>query len=720
MVRYFQEFATDLKQSFLDLATVIGVVAFFQFVVLREIPTEWPAMIIGLLIVAVGLAIFMRGLEMGVFPLGESLAKELASHNTRIWIVFFAFVIGFATTIAEPALIAIADKAAAISAGAIDATILRLVVALSVGSAIVLGVLRIIFNHPIHWYIITGYVLIIGITYFSPPEIVGLAFDSGGVTTGVVTVPLIAALGIGLATTLKGRNPVIDGFGLIAFASLMPMIFVQLYGILAYTLAPAGGEVVREVSTETVAAAQLAAAAAAPHLDSISGLLERFIGTIGNVLPIILTILGFYYFILRKRIPQALRHGIGFVLVTVGLYAFVIGLEAGLFPVGESLAEALVLNGNVYLLYAFAFTIGFATTIAEPALTAIAKKSQEISGGAINAFILRLFVAGGVGVGILLGAYRIVNGDNIVWYIMIGYIIVVILTFFAPRTIIPVAYDSGGVTTSEITVPIIAALGLGLATTIPGRDVLIDGFGLIAFASLFPMITVLTYGIVKDRAIEQYERRLRSLSEETVSRILNKLQIDDPSETYAGNRNRKEIITISGRTGSGSTTLGHELARRLNYHYFSAGAIFEAVAEKRNITITELAKRAEKDSSIDREIDELVQELGIKHTHLVIDSRLAYHWIHRSFKVFLAAKPETIVRRRGAKTEEEKDSFLKAVAERHESKKKRYQDLYGIDITNMTPFDLVLETDDLNTDEVVDTVQEAYEKWLHKRGNKRT
>ncbi len=157
---------------------------------------------------------------------------------------------------------------------------------------------------------------------------------------------------------------------------------------------------------------------------------------------------------------------------------------------------------NVFLIYLFGFLIGFSTTMAEPALIAVALKAKEVSAGKINDFILRVFVALGVAIGIALGCYRIVHGDSIHYYIIAGYILVIIMTYFAPRYIIPIAYDSGGVTTSTVTVPLVAALGIGLATNIPGRDPLIDGFGLIAFASLFPMITVMGYGIFAEYLVK--------------------------------------------------------------------------------------------------------------------------------------------------------------------------------------------------------------------------
>jgi len=171
----------------------------------------------------------------------------------------------------------------------------------------------------------------------------------------------------------------------------------------------------------------------------------------------------------------------------------------GLFSLGETMAYQLTKGNSVFIIYAFAFAIGFSTTMAEPALMAIAKKAKEISDGKINDFVLRLFVALGVAIGIALGAFRIVDGGHIHYYIIFGYIVVIILTFIAPKYIIPIAYDSGGVTTSTVTVPLVAALGIGLASNIEGRSPLIDGFGLIAFASLFPMITVMLYGVIIEK-----------------------------------------------------------------------------------------------------------------------------------------------------------------------------------------------------------------------------
>jgi len=232
----------SLLGSFRDLAPIIIVVGFFQLIVLRQPIPNLGDILGGTFLVVIGLALFIKGLEMGLFPIGESLAYAFARKGSLFWLLSFAFALGFGTTVAEPALIAVAQEAAMVAAqgkvisatqSAMDsyALGLRLTVALSVGIAILVGVIRILKGWPIHYLIITGYIGVVVMTAFAPAEIVGIAYDSGGVTTSTITVPLVAALGVGLASSIKGRNPMVDGFGLIAFASLTPMIFVMGYGM---------------------------------------------------------------------------------------------------------------------------------------------------------------------------------------------------------------------------------------------------------------------------------------------------------------------------------------------------------------------------------------------------------------------------------------------------------------------------------------------------------
>lgn len=251
-------------------------------------------------------------------------------------------------------------------------------------------------------------------------------------------------------------------------------------------------------------------------MELLEDTLSTLSGTVLDVAPIVAILFVFQTFVLRRRPPNLRRIVIGFVYVVVGLALFLIGLEEALFPIGRTMAAQLTaprfVGGGAwsdYLwIYAFAFAIGFATTIAEPALIAVSLKAKEVSGGAIGVLGLRLAVALGVAVGVTLGAFRIVTGTSLPFYIIAGYVVVIVQTWRASKAIIPLAYDTGGVTTSTVTVPVVTALGLGLASTIPGRSPLIDGFGLIAFACVFPIMSVLGYASLTARF-----RRSRECSE---------------------------------------------------------------------------------------------------------------------------------------------------------------------------------------------------------------
>ena len=243
MKKALLHFLKTMASSIRDLAPIAIVIAFFQIFIIKQPIPHIEELLIGSLLVVVGLTFFLYGLEMGLFPIGESMAFAFAKKGNVFWLLFFAFCLGFGTTVAEPALIAVSKKAARIAAqgGVIENTDLaiknyaqglKFTVAFSVGLAALIGVLRIIKGWSLQWIIMGGYVLVVLMTSIAPIEIIGIAYDSGGVTTSTITVPLMTALGIGLASSIKGRNPMLDGFGLIALASLTPIIFVMAYGMI--------------------------------------------------------------------------------------------------------------------------------------------------------------------------------------------------------------------------------------------------------------------------------------------------------------------------------------------------------------------------------------------------------------------------------------------------------------------------------------------------------
>ena len=261
-------------------------------------------------------------------------------------------------------------------------------------------------------------------------------------------------------------------------------------------------------------------------METLTALFWTAAATIRDVIPIAAVLFGFQYLVIRRPLPHLRNIIIGFVYVIIGLTLFLVGLEQALFPLGKLMARQLTdpafVHGvgaaaevvrwhDYYWVYLFAAAIGFSTTIAEPSLIAVSIKANQVSGGTVGIWGLRVAVAVGVAFGVALGTYRIVTGTPLHYYIIVGYVIVIIQTARADRTIIPLAYDSGGVTTSTVTVPLVTALGLGLATTISGRSALLDGFGLVAFASLFPIITVLGYAQVGEWLRKR--RRLEGRSE---------------------------------------------------------------------------------------------------------------------------------------------------------------------------------------------------------------
>ncbi|GAB3554651.1 DUF1538 domain-containing protein [Arthrobacter tumbae] len=484
-MEHLSRFSGEFLKALKNLAPIVAVVAVFQLLVFRSVPDAPWELVAGLLIVAVGIALFLYGLDLSIFPVGKNLANQFVRRGALGLLLPFGFTIGFAASIAEPAVIAVAEQAQLVSEGRIDALVLRVVIAVSVGLVLVLGVLRVLRGWAVHKLLIGGYAVALGLTYIAPAEVIGLAYDSGGVTTNIVSVPLIAAIGLGLANSIRGRSQLADGFGLVALCVMVPVIGVQLYGTWVYSFGQAG-EVPQPASGDVGA-------------DGVMGIILGLAEMVRDVLPIVGVVLFFQYVALRRRLAHPWRVVVGFVMVLVGLYAFVVGLRLGLFPLGTLMAEQLIEQGDPALILLFAVLIGFAVTMAEPALVAIGEQAQDASPGRIRAGAVRTIVALGVGLGIGFGVYRILVGGPFHYFIMAAYAVAIVMMFLAPKYITALAFDLGGVTTSEVTVPLVTALGIGLATAVEGRDVLIDGFGLIAFASIFPVIAILVYAMVMDR-----------------------------------------------------------------------------------------------------------------------------------------------------------------------------------------------------------------------------
>lgn len=471
-----------------NLLPVLLVVVLFQALVLRSMPEGVPPVLAGLVLVAAGIALFLRGLDLSVIPIGRNLAQSFAERGSLPLLLIFGFSLGFATVIAEPALIAVAQKAETVSGGLIQAWTLRLVAAASVGAAVALGILRAVLHHPIHWYLIGAYLLLVPITYLTPEEITGLAYDAGAVSANIVTVPLVTALGLSLMASLRGRSVLADGFGLVALAVFAPRIAVQLYGIVVYAFEP-GALAGYPAGSET--AHFPAEGRDAQNLLLL--LLADLLRLLGSLLPIVAVILAFQVLVLRRPLLHMHRVAGGFLLLVVGLFAFIEGLHLSLFPIGQHLAEGLAGTNRAVYLYLFVFLLGFSATLVEPALIAVAQRAGVVDPVRLRPTLIRNLVAVGVGLGLIVGALRITVGWPLEHVLAATVLVLVLLVLVAPRELVGFSFDLGGIATSDVTVPVITALGVGLAVALGSQDVLLDGFGLVALASLYPIAVMLLY-----------------------------------------------------------------------------------------------------------------------------------------------------------------------------------------------------------------------------------
>lgn len=490
------ELIAQIRDSLRNLLPIVAVVAFFQLAVIQEIPDGLPEIAFGMVLVVFGLALFLQGLELSIFPVARNLSNEFARKGSLPLLICFGFCLGFAAVIAEPALIAVAQQAQDVSGGRIHALTLRVLVATSVGAVVALGVMRTLLGHNLHRYMIVGYLVVVTVTFFAPPEIIGLGYDSGGVTTNVITAPLIVSLGVGLAASLRGRNALMHGFGLLGMVVLMPMVAVQLYGIYVYSFADSAAQ----VSTAMIAQAA-SGADDGPILAVAFEIARMFL----DVLPIVAVIVGFQYLVIQRHITHVKRAMVGFVMVVVGLYAFVVGLKLGLFPIGDRMAVQLAGFDTMLFVYLFAFATGLAATLAEPALIAIGEQAEGAARGRLKATHVRLIAATGVALGITVGAHRIIVGDDFHLYFIGVVALLILTTLLAPKYIVALSYDVGGAGSTAVNVPLVTALGMGLASQIDGRSTLIDGFGLVAFATIVPVVTVMLYSIIAERIVRTQE-----------------------------------------------------------------------------------------------------------------------------------------------------------------------------------------------------------------------
>jgi hypothetical protein len=504
--------------------------ALFQILVLGVSIQEAGVLGLGLLAVMVGLMIFLEGLKLGLMPFGQIIGSKLPLKLPLIGVLVIAFLLGVGVTFAEPAIGAlqvagqIVDPKVApylytLLNDRVDSTVL--VVGAGVGVAAVIGTLRFLYNwslKPLIYMTLVPVTLLTAYCFFNPDlrSMIGLAWDTGAVTTGPVTVPLVLALGIGVATAGGAGESKLQGFGIVTLASLFPIIGVCLLAIFYQATVP-----VDTILAEAAAKQAAAAAAASGAVDwwTVSPWAE-VVGGVRAIVPLVIFLMVVLFLVLREKLPNAFIICYGIFLSVLGMCVFSVGLTYGLSKLGDgagSLVPGLftaidampnaplyAAGAGIFIAALFSFILGFGATLAEPALNALGLTVQNLTNGSFKKSMLMYSVSFGVAIGITLGIVKLIFGFSILWILIPGYIAGVILTYLATEEFVNVGWDSAGVTTGPVTVPLVLAMGLGFGKAVGA----VEGFGILASASICPIVSVLALGVFVQWKVKRENARI--------------------------------------------------------------------------------------------------------------------------------------------------------------------------------------------------------------------
>ena len=485
---------TQLKEKILEsLSSVLpitGIVLVLSISVAPLTPGTLVLFLFGALLLVGGMGLFTLGVDMSMTPMGEGIGVEM-SKARRPWLPIAAcFVLGMLITIAEPDLQVLAEQIPSI-----PNLVLILAVALGVGFFLVIAELRMLLKIPLSYALIFFYSIVFVLAYFAPDSFGPAAFDSGGVTTGPITVPFIMALGIGMAAVRSDKNSGVDSFGLVALCSVGPILSVLLLGVF-YQPDSSGYTPVSLVELETTRQAAAEFARALPSYAE-----EVLIA----VLPIVGLFLLFQLFTRRFHGNQLVRISIGLIYTYVGLVLFLTGVNVGFMPAGQVIGSSLALSPQPWVLIPIGAIVGYFIVRAEPAVQVLTKQVEEVSNGSITQKAIGHALSIGVGISVALAMVRILTGISIFWVLIPGYAISLAMTFFVPQIFTGIAFDSGGVASGPMTTTFLLPLAMGACDAL-GGNIMTDAFGIVAMVAMTPLITIQALGLTS-ALIRKAERR---------------------------------------------------------------------------------------------------------------------------------------------------------------------------------------------------------------------
>ncbi|NLN83808.1 MAG: DUF1538 domain-containing protein [Firmicutes bacterium] len=481
---------SKLRDVVISVSPITAIVLLIHFFIVPIETVLLSKFLIGALLVVAGLVVFLLGVDLGITPLGSLTGVNLAKSN-KLWLVIIAgLILGFFISIAEPGLMVLASQVDLVTSGQFSS--ISLLVIVSVGMAILIasGFLRIFFDVPLYKMIFVIYMIIFGLAIFSDPVFLAIAFDASGATTGIMAVPFILALSTGISKLKKDSEASEnDSFGLVALASSGAIL-----GVLVAGLFNRGSEFIGSLETDHVFGTSVLEG----YLKVLPG---AFKDTVLAIVPllIILLVLQRISFKLNQRDMRSMVTG--FIFAFIGLFLFLLGVNAGFMDVATLVGMRLAQQGNNILLVVVSFFIGVVTIIAEPAVYVLTQQIEEVTSGSVKKGIILLFLAIGVGIAVAISVIRILVPSIQLWhYLVPGYIVGLGLMFMVPKLFVGIAFDAGGVATGPVTATFVLAFIQGVAGAFDGANLMVDGFGMIAMVAMWPIITLQTLGFLFRKA----------------------------------------------------------------------------------------------------------------------------------------------------------------------------------------------------------------------------
>ncbi len=486
---YQTKLKEKLKEALSAVLPIVCIVLLLSFTI-APIPTGILILFLfGAVLLIAGMMFFTLGAELSMTPVGEKVGARMAKTN-RLWLTAaLAFVLGFIITISEPDLQVLAEQVPAV-----PNLILILAVAVGVGLFLVVAVLRMLFSKSLNKLLIVFYVVVFAIAFFAPEDFLAVAFDSGGVTTGPMTVPFIMALGVGFAAVRSDKHAENDSFGLVALCSIGPILAVLLLGVL-YNL-----------GDTTYIAGEIPQVADSAELfyTFLSGFPKYLREIAVSLLPIVLFFAAFQIFALKLKKRDLLKIVVGLTYTYVGLVLFLTGVNVGFMPAGNYLGQTLAgLEWN-WIIIPIGVVIGYFIVRAEPAVYVLREQVEEITSGAVSGKALGTSLSIGVAVSVGLAMIRVLTGVSVLWLVIPGYAIALLLSFFTPKIFTAIAFDSGGVASGPMTATFLLPFAIG-ACTATGGNVVRDAFGVVAMVAMTPLITIQIFGVLYKRKARRAE-----------------------------------------------------------------------------------------------------------------------------------------------------------------------------------------------------------------------